>query len=231
MRKRPTRLAKSVVPEFSSKFSKRTYTQPQHVAMLCLKVGDGETYDGIVDKINEMPAVREALELEKVPDPSTLSKAFERLLAAVWRVLLELTRRFFRLSGVTGMDSSGEERGQASKYYTRREKLHIREPNVTFLVDVGNNAVLDVHMTTTRRHDTKIGTKIVKRSAELMGVLIGDKGFDDRKFRSLCRELYKTADQAPGVQIQTDPKGMELEDEEGALQPAEPMRERAFIHI
>jgi hypothetical protein len=44
-------LAKRVVPEFSSKFSKRTYTQPQHVAMLCLKVRDGETYDGIVDKI------------------------------------------------------------------------------------------------------------------------------------------------------------------------------------
>jgi hypothetical protein len=65
--------------------------------MLCLKIRDGETYDGIVDKINEMPAVREALELEKVPDPSTLCKAFERLLAAVWRVLLELTRRFFRL--------------------------------------------------------------------------------------------------------------------------------------
>jgi len=84
------RLAKRVVPKFSSKFSKRTYTQPQHVAMICLKVRDGETYDGIVDKINEMPAVKEALELEKVPDPSTLCKAFDRLLAAAWRVLLEL---------------------------------------------------------------------------------------------------------------------------------------------
>jgi E3 ubiquitin-protein ligase DOA10 len=78
--------------------------------MICLKVRDGETYDGIVDKINEMPAVKEALELEKVPDPSTLCKAFDRLLAAAWRVLLELTRRFFRLSGIIGMDSSGEER-------------------------------------------------------------------------------------------------------------------------
>ena len=183
------RLAKRVVPEFSSKFSKRTYTQPQHVAMLCLKVRDAETYDGTVDKINEMPAVKEALELEKVPDASTLCKAFDRLLAAVWRVLLELTRRFFRLSGIAGMDSSGEERAQASKYYTRRAKLHIKELKVTFLVDVGNKAVLDVHMTTTRRHDTKIGTKVVKRSAELMGVLIGDKGFDDEKFRRLCREL------------------------------------------
>ena len=49
------RLAKREVPEFSSKFSKRTYTQPQHVAMLCLKVREEETSDGIVDKINECP--------------------------------------------------------------------------------------------------------------------------------------------------------------------------------
>ena len=44
-------------------------------------------------------------------------------------------------------------------------------------------------MTTTRRHDTKIGTKVVKRSAKLIGVLIGDKGFDDGKLRRLYREL------------------------------------------
>ena len=87
------------------------------------------------------------------------------------------------------MDSSGDERGQASKYYTRRAKLHIKELKVTFLVDVRSKAVLDVHMTTTRKHDTKIGTKVVKRSAELMGVLIADKGFDDERFRRLCREL------------------------------------------
>ena len=78
-----------------------------------------------------MPAVRETLELKRVPDPSTLCKAFDRLLASVWRVLSELTRRFFRLSGIARMDSSGEERGQASKYYTKRAKLHIKELEVT----------------------------------------------------------------------------------------------------
>ena len=55
-------------------------------------------------------------------------------------------------------------------------------------MDVGNRGVLDVHMTTTRRHDTKIGTKVVKRSAELMGVLVGIRDSMTRSSR-LCREL------------------------------------------
>lgn len=183
------RLAKHAVQEFSSKFSKRTFTQPQHVAMLCLKIREEETYEGMVDKLSEMPRLMEAMDLRKVPNPSTICKAFERLAAAVWRVLLELSRRFFELCGVVGIDSSGEEREHASKYYTRRAKLHIKELKVTLLVDVGQNMVLDAHITTTRKHDTKIGKKVVRRLAKFIKVLLGDKGFDDERLRDLCREL------------------------------------------
>ena len=182
-------LARRAVPEFSSKFSKRTYTQPQHVAILCLKIREKKGYDGVVDELSEMPEVREAIDLERVPGPSTLCKAFERLKLAVWRVLLKLTRGFFELNRIVGMDSSGEERSHASKYYTRRARLHIKELKVTLLVDVRDNAILDVHITTTRKHDVKIGPKVVDRSAELIKVLLGDKAFDDKGFRDLCREL------------------------------------------
>lgn len=183
------KLARRAVPEFSSKFSKRTYTQPQHVVILCLKIREKQGYEGIVDLLSEMPKVLEVLGLSRVPCPSALCRAFERLKSIVWRVLLQLVLRFFGLSGVTGIDSSGEERGHASKYYTRRAKLHIKELKVTLLVDARTNAILDVHITTTRKHDTKIGPKVVYRSAELIGVLLGDKGFDDEKFREFCWEL------------------------------------------
>ena len=182
-------LVRQAIPTFSSKFSKRTYTQHQHVVILCLKIREKETYQGIADKLSEMPKVREAIGLGRVPDDSTLCKAFERLKSAVWRILLRLTRAFFELGGISGMDSSGEERSHASKYYTRRAKLHIKELKVTPLVDVRDNAILDAHITTTRRHDVRIGHKIVSRSARLIGVLLADKGFDDKNLRDLCRGL------------------------------------------
>ena len=183
------KLARRAVPPFSSKFSKRTYTQHQHVAILCLKVRDVETYEGVVEKVREMPEIGVAIGLKQVPDPSTLCKAFERLEASVWRVMLQLTLDYFEVGEVTGMDSHGEERGHASKYYTKRAKLHIKELKVTLLVDTLRKIVLDVHITATRRHDAKIGPMVVKRSSGLIKVLLGDKGYDDRNFRNLCRRM------------------------------------------
>lgn len=183
------KLARQAVPAYSSKFSKKAYTQPQHIVIICLKVREGKTYEGIIDLLIEMPRIREVLDLDEVPHPSTICKAFQRLKSVVWRVLHLLTLQFFDLSGITGIDSSGHERAYASQYYTRREKLKIKQLKCTLLVDVEENPVLGVHITTTRKHDTKIGPKIVERSADLIDVLLGDKGFDDQKYRELCREL------------------------------------------
>ena len=95
-----------------------------------------------------------ALGLKGVPDPSTLCKAFERLKSAIWRVLLRLTAVLFDLKGVTGIDSHGEERSHASKYYTRRAKLHIKELKATLLVDIQENVILETHISRRRGSTT-----------------------------------------------------------------------------
>jgi IS5 family transposase len=56
----------------------------------------------------------------------------------------------------------------------------------TPLVDTATNAVLDIHVTTTRKHDTQIAPHVVKRNAESITVLTGDKGYDDQKLRRLA---------------------------------------------
>jgi hypothetical protein len=38
------------------------------------------------------------------------------------------------------------------------------------------NAVLDVHITTTRKHDTQIAPQVLSRSAERIEVLAGERG-------------------------------------------------------
>jgi IS5 family transposase len=58
----------------------------------------------------------------------------------------------------------------------------------TRLVDTATNAVVDIHVTTTRKHDTQIAPQVVKRNADTIEVLMGDKGYDDQKLRRIAHE-------------------------------------------
>ena len=91
-------------------------------------------------------------------------------------------------NGVVGIDASGFDRSHASKHYTKRTKLTIQQLKLTLLVDTRVNAILDVHVTTTRKHDSKIAPSLIKRNTGGVAVLLGDKGYDDQKIRTLARE-------------------------------------------
>ncbi len=54
-------------------------------------------------------------------------------------------------------------------------------------VDTATDAVLDIHVTTTRKHDTQIAPQVVKRNGQSIAVSTGDKGYDDQKLRWLAR--------------------------------------------
>jgi IS5 family transposase len=181
-------LARRAVARYSSKFSKRRYTLHQHIVLLCLKVRKNTTYRMLLDELIEMPRIRRAIELEELPSPSTLCKAFNRLDMAGWRVLLNLSVTFLPTNGVVGIDASGFDRSHASKHYTNRTKLTIQQLKVTLLVDTRANAILDLHVTTTRKRDSKIVPSLIKRNTGEVAILLGDKGYDDQKVRALARE-------------------------------------------
>jgi IS5 family transposase len=181
-------LARRAVARYSSKFSKRRYTLHQHIVLLYLKVRKNTTYRMLLDELIEMPRIRKAINLDELPSPSTLCKAFSRLDMTVWRVLLNLSITLLPTNGVVGIDASGFDRSHASKHYTKRTKLTIQQLKVTLLVDTRSNAILDVHVTTTRKHDSKIAPSLIKRNTGDVGVLLGDKGYDDQKVRALARD-------------------------------------------
>jgi len=181
-------LARHAVKRFSTRYSWKRFTLRQHVVPLCLKVKKTTTYRDLVDELIEMTRIRDALYLDSIPTPSTLCKAFDRLEMAVWRVLLNVSLTDLPLSGVTGIDASGFERAHASTHYTKRTDLIIQQLKITLLVDTATNAVLDIHVTTTRKQDTKIAPQVVKRNGQSIAVLTGDKGYDDQKLRQLARD-------------------------------------------
>lgn len=112
---------------FSTHYSRKRFTLRQHVVLLRLKVKKTVTYRDIVDKLIEMPRIRDALNLDSIPAPSTLCKAFDWLEMAVWRVLLNVSLADMLVNGVIGIDASGFERAHASTHYTRRTSLTIQQ--------------------------------------------------------------------------------------------------------
>ena len=184
-------LARYEVPLYRSKFSKHTFTQPQHIVLSCLKVKFRLTYRDLIDQLEEMPRIREALGLKVVPHFTTVQKAFSRLSTLLWRVLLKASASLLEQGRIAVIDASGFERHYASHFYTRRTKLKISAIKTTLLGDVKSLAIIDLHLTTTRRHDTQVAPRLAMRNLDAFTVLIGDKGYDDRRFRFLLRREGK----------------------------------------
>src|SRR6478735_4475076 len=73
-------VARESIPAFSSKFSRKDFTQHQHFALMALREFLKTDYRGLEQMLKEWAELREVLGLKKVPDHSTIQKAAERLL-------------------------------------------------------------------------------------------------------------------------------------------------------
>lgn len=74
------RLARDAMPAYSSKFSRRDFTQHQLFALLALKTFFKTDYRGLIQMLKDFCELRDDLGLEKIPHYSTLCKAVRRLL-------------------------------------------------------------------------------------------------------------------------------------------------------
>jgi hypothetical protein len=72
-------VARSVLPDYRSKFSKHVFTQPQLLAIVCLMRYEGWTLRKAEVRLAEHRELREALELHKAPDYTTLHRFLNRL--------------------------------------------------------------------------------------------------------------------------------------------------------
>src|SRR5262249_59906817 len=74
------RLAREALPAYSSKFSRKDYTQHQLFAILAVKTFLKTDYRGVAAVLADFADLRADLGLTKVPDHSTLCYAEQRLL-------------------------------------------------------------------------------------------------------------------------------------------------------
>ena len=133
-------VATRVLPPYRSRFSKHQFTQPQLLAVLCLMRYEDWTFREAEVRLHEHGELRAALQLESVPDYTTLYRFLKRLDDDTIDRGLEETvrqlRRGRRSARVTaGVDGTGLSQNAVSTFFLRRieQQAHGRAPHRRWL--------------------------------------------------------------------------------------------------
>src|SRR6266571_4345983 len=125
-------VAREVLPSYSHRFSPQRFTQPQLLAILCLMRYEDWTLRGAEIRLGEHGELRRALEVQAVPDQSTLFRFRLRLeervigqgLAEVVRRLQKKKPGSRRTKTVVAVDATGLAPGAISTFFIRRREQH-----------------------------------------------------------------------------------------------------------
>nr|MBC7245530.1 hypothetical protein [Chloroflexota bacterium] len=122
-------LAQEVLPRYSHPKSPHRYTLPPLAACVLLTFYLRLSYRDMEEWLLATDKVGDVLELKRVPDPSTLSRASKRLLGM--KVLDQMRRKLLDEAGIEeeaiASDSTGYATTQASAYYRSRTGRTMRE--------------------------------------------------------------------------------------------------------
>ena len=125
-------VSQAVLPSQRTKFSKRQFTQPQLMAMLCLMRYEDWTFREAEVRLSEHAELRSALQLRSVPDYTTLYRFLTRLREEdVAQVLQEIVRRMpgrWESPATVAVDATGLAQSAMSSFFVRRMHHHTQQP-------------------------------------------------------------------------------------------------------
>jgi hypothetical protein len=148
-------------PLYSSKYSRKTFTQPQLFACLVLKEFLQLDYRKLSALLRDSPDLAKVIELKSAPHFTTLQKVADRLLAfRPARRLLDRTIQLAKWQGnlprkvpLAALDGTGLETRHASSYYVKRRAntgkywqrtTYQRFPKAGILCDCRSHLILAV---------------------------------------------------------------------------------------
>ena len=151
----------------------------KHVVIHCYRLEDGHSYRETENRLRCFSELRDVLELDldDVPDYSTIYKSFDRFPMGRWRALLRVSAQQHPQSGHVALDSTFFERRQVPSYCLDRSDRTVQTLKVTTLTDTQSLAVLDVQCSAQWKHDTKLGPQVVRRNADDLLSVAADKAF------------------------------------------------------
>jgi len=188
----------SHLPQYSSKYSRRDYTQHQLLTILLFKESRKQDYRTVVDDLEEMDRIRQVLGLKGIPHFTTLQKFFDRIKPIFFDILLKSTLKiFYSIDDTianTAVDSSGFTSGYCSHYYSERTgKTRKHFLKTTIVVDVDQQVITGVRISKSRIHDSKHAFPLLKEchKRHKSDCYLMDRGYDSEKMHRFIRENLK----------------------------------------
>ena len=195
-------VATTVVPLYRSRFSKHQFTQPQLLAVLCLMRYEDWTFRETEVRLREHRELRRVLQLQSVPDYTTLYRFLKRLDdQKIDQALGEAARRLAtvgrRRRARVAVDATGLAQGAVSTFFVRRMYHHTGQPlpwrhwlKWLVTVDVDRQVLLSQ---TARRgpwNDCANLPMLVEAANEVVpiGVVLADAEFDSERNHTYIRQ-------------------------------------------
>lgn len=184
---------------FSNKFSKKTYTQRQHVCVLLLMKKLKMNYREVVELIEIVPELRRIISLKNIPHYTTIHKFFKRFSSHVFTLLLVQTAKLFDLSGIIAIDSTGFSSNIASRYYSmikyRQTKGVWKDSYIknSAVIDTERQCVIALKCRNDHTHDNVDFIPLLKRIRGKVKVntVIADRGYDSEENNRFIRKKMK----------------------------------------
>jgi hypothetical protein len=192
------------VPEYSSRFSRRDFTQHQLLTLLLFKEYLGAHYRDFVQLVEIMGIIQEQLQLDEIPHYSTLCKFSKRVPATVLNQLFRKACSFMTewksASSIVAIDSSGFTPDSSSTYYSARTgKTRHDYLKTSISVDSDHISLLAFHVTKSRRHDSQIAPIVLRSSNRVKKsrCYVMDKGYDSERIHQLIHEDLESQSMIP----------------------------------
>jgi IS5 family transposase len=197
-------VSEAVLPRQRTKFSKRQFTQPQLLSVLCLMRYEDWTFREAEVRLSEHAELRSALQLTSVPDYTTIYRFLTRLREEdVGRVLHEIVRRMpgrWESPATVAVDATGLAQGAVSTFFVRRMYHHTQQPlpwrhwlKWLAVVDVDRQIILAQSARQAPWNDCANLPSLVAEAHQHTPVdcVLADAEFDSERNHTFCRQQLK----------------------------------------
>lgn len=183
--------AKKVMPAYTSKYSKKTFTQHQLFAIYAYKVYHNFDYRETMESLDLSDKLSKALSLKKIPHFTTLQKFFKNLDTKYIRQIDEILLLFFPVDGyLFSLDGSGMTNNYSDLYYNHRTNRTKRKYTKNHIA-IDSKYMLIRHSQALHgaRHDSVFAIAAINKISKYNPrYVLADKAYDSEEIRETVNE-------------------------------------------